>query len=75
MKKLTEAFLDHVTVHHVDMAVSVQLENDFDQFIRDTSDYFISQMGQIDREMKSEDIGYVEVPKENEQKQDDEEEV
>ena len=49
MKKLTEAFLDHVTVHHVDMAVSVQLENDFDQFIRDTSDYFISQMGQIDR--------------------------
>ena len=30
MKKLKDVFLENVTTHHPDLAVSVQLENEFD---------------------------------------------
>ena len=64
IKKFKDAFLDHVTVHHADLGVSVTLENDFDEFIRDTANFFMLQLEEIDREMKKEDIGFVEVAKE-----------
>ena len=57
---MKDVFLENVVMHHPDLAVSVQLENNFDQFIRDTSEYFVMQMEEIDNEMKSEDIGYEE---------------